>query len=111
LPGLGMGLRHVGEVIDQDVEDFCIGFVGILAPQFGEELVQLLLGFGIGFWSVVILNPNLIACDGDISGIDIANLIDIEDGLVLRLLRHGLRRLGLMNNDKGIYDGEANIGI
>lgn len=43
---------------------------------------KLLIGFGICFWSVIVLNANLITFDRDISGVKIADLINVEDGLV-----------------------------
>lgn len=68
LPILRVGLWHCGKTIEQNVENFCVGFVGVFLAKFFDEFSELLGGFGcVGFESVnshVSLNIAYNACDG-----------------------------------------------
>jgi hypothetical protein len=89
LPSLRMILGHGGKTVEQDLEDFCVGFVGIFVAEFGEEMGELLAGFGdIGIGGVVVLNANLITLESDIASVDVTDVLNVEGGLIFACFRH-----------------------
>lgn len=86
LPVLWVFLGHGLKAVEQDFKEFCVGSVGMLLEDLGE-----LFGFlKVSFWSiVVILDADLIACDRDISCVEVSDAIYVESRLIFGLIRHG----------------------
>jgi hypothetical protein len=91
LPGLGIVLGHGGKAVEQNFEDFCVGFIGVLGAEFGQEMGELLVGFGeVGIGGIVVLNADLIALDGEVASVDVTDVLNVEGGLIFGCFSHGI---------------------
>jgi hypothetical protein len=62
----------------------------VFGAKLIEQLGELLGRFSVGFWGVIVLDANLVTRNRHIACIDVANVLNVEGGLIFGCFSHGI---------------------